>query len=201
MEMKRALVGNGGFSKDIKALLGDLTIPCFVDDQYFKNEDGTFPLSSFDPEEYKLFVTIGNPSARSQIVSRLPKETQYFNVIHPSAQLLIKDSIVIGYDCVISANCLLPINIKIGNHCHLNLATIFGHDVAVGDFFTTAPGVKIMGNNTIGNRVYFGTNACSKEKITIVDDVTVGLNAGVVSDLMEPGTYIGTPARIMKKGK
>ena len=68
----------------------------------------------------------------------------------------------------------------------------------IGDFFTTAPDAKIMGNNTIGNRVYFGTNASSKQKIRVVDDVIVGLNAGVVTNLLESGTYVGTPARRMR---
>lgn len=197
--LKKALIGNGGFARDIRALLGDPDMLCFVDDEYYNDEKNTKPLSTFNPCEYALFITVANPAARAAIVSRLPKETQYFNVIHPSAQLLMRDGIEIGVDCVISANCLLVDNIRIGDHCHLNLGTILGHDVTLGDYFTSAPGVKIMGNNTIGNRVYFGTNACTKEKITVADDVTVGLNAGVVHNLLKPGTYIGTPAHIMER--
>lgn len=199
MNMKKALIGNGGFARDIKALLGVPDMLCFVDDEYYQYEKDTEPLSTFNPFEHKLFITVANPAARAAIVSRLPKETQYFNVIHPSAQLLMRDGIKIGVDCVISANCLLVDGIRIGDHCHLNLGTILGHDVTLGDYFTSAPGVKIMGNNTIGNRVYFGTNACTKEKITIADDVTVGLNAGVVSNLLAPGIYVGTPAHILER--
>ena len=197
-KLKRALVGNGGFAKDLKALLGTRDILCFVDDEYFESKPNTARLSTFDPSEYKLVITVGDPHDRAAIVARLPKETQYFNVIHSSVQLLMPDGISIGTDCVISAGCLLVDNISIGDHCHLNLGTIFGHDVTVGDFFTSAPGAKIMGNNTIGNRVYIGAGASTKQKITIGDDVTVGLNAGVVKNLLEPGTYVGTPARRIK---
>jgi sugar O-acyltransferase (sialic acid O-acetyltransferase NeuD family) len=196
--MKRALIGNGGFAKDIKALMGDQNILCFVDDKYYNFQKGTEPLSTFNPFEYELLVSIANPRARAEIISRLPRETKFFSVIHPSAQLLVRDGIKIGVGCVISANCLLVDGISIGDHCQLNLGTILGHDVTIGNYFTCAPGVKIMGNNVIGNYVYFGTNACSKEKITVVDDVTVGLNAGVISNLLEPGTYVGTPARRIK---
>lgn len=194
--MRRALIGNGGFASEVKATLGNMGMLSFVDDKYFEGEAHTQPLSSFDPNKYELFIAVGNSVAREGIVARLPKETRYFNVIHPSVIFLNNTSIEIGYDCIISANCLLTCNIKIGNHCHLNLATLIGHDVSIGDYFTSAPDVKIMGNNVIGNRVYFGTNASTKEKITIVSDVTVGLNAGVVSNLMIPGTYVGTPARM-----
>lgn len=196
--MKKALVGNGGFARDIRALLGMRDILCFVDDAYDTGAKNTLPLSAFDPSEYELFVTIGNPKQRAEIISRLPEDTQYFNVIHPSAQLLMRDSIKIGTDCVISAGCLLVDGITIGDHCHLNLGTIIGHDVVLGDYFTSAPGVKIMGNNTIGRRVYFGTGAATKEKITVCDNVTVGLGAGVVHHITEPGIYVGTPARRIK---
>lgn len=196
--MKKALIGNGGFAKDVKALMGVREIMCFVDDEYYAGEPNTAPLSTFNPEEYKVVVTVGDPQARSEIVSRLPEETQYFNVIHVSAQLLCREGIIVGTDCVISANCVLVDGITIGDHCHLNIGTIFGHDVTVGDFFTSAPGVKIMGNNVIGKRVYFGTGAATRQKITIADDVTIGLGAGVVKNLMEPGVYVGTPAARIK---
>ena len=198
MKMKRALVGNGGFASEVKASLRRMHTLCFVDDAYYKEEKNTLPLSKFDPEEYELFITIGNPQLRAKMVSRLPKETKYFSIIDPFALLLNKESIEIGEGSIICANSLLTCNIKIGKHCHLNLATLIGHDVVIGDFFTSAPDVKIMGNNTIGDGVYFGTNASTKEKITVADGIIVGLNAGVVSNLTEMGTYVGTPARIKK---
>jgi sugar O-acyltransferase (sialic acid O-acetyltransferase NeuD family) len=197
--MKKALIGAGGFARDVKALMGYQDIPCFVDSRFWTGSDrNILPLSQFDPLEYEVLVTVANPFARALIVESLPLGTQYFTVIHPSAQLLVKPGIKIGKGCVVSANCLLVDGISIGDHCHLNLGTILGHDVQAGDYLTTAPGVKIMGNNIIGKRVYFGTNASTKEKITIVDDVTVGLNAGVVSNLREKGVYVGTPARKIK---
>ena len=60
------------------------------------------------------------------------------------------------------------------------------------DYF---PGAVISGNNKIEDRVYFGSNSSSKQGIEITSDVTVGLNAGVVSDLAEAGVYVGTPAK------
>lgn len=197
-EMKNALVGAGGFAKDVKALMGEQDIICFVDDEYFESKNNTMPLSKFDPEEYRLLVTIADPSARAATISRLPDNTKFFSFIHPSAQLLVRAGISIGEGCVISANCLLVDGISIGDHCHLNIGTIIGHDAVIGNYFTTAPGVKIMGNNVIGDYVYFGTNACTREKIVVGNYVTVGLNAGVVSNLTERGTYVGTPARRVK---
>jgi UDP-3-O-[3-hydroxymyristoyl] glucosamine N-acyltransferase len=96
------------------------------------------------------------------------------------------------------ANSIIVSGTVIGDHCHFNLGTIIGHGVQIGNYFTGAPGVKIMGNNWIGDYVYMGTNSCTKQKIIIGNSVIVGLNAGVISDLIEAGTYIGTPARRIK---
>jgi sugar O-acyltransferase (sialic acid O-acetyltransferase NeuD family) len=187
----RAIIGAGGFAQDIKGMIGT-DILCFVDDEYYHGEKNIMPLSKFDPEKYEVVVTIAAPQMRRGIVARMPAGTKYFNVIHPSAQFL--GDVEIGIGCVISANCILVHGTKIGDHCHLNHGTILGHDVHAGDYFTTAPGAKIMGNNNIGDCVYIGTNAATKQKIKIVSGVTVGLNAGVVKNLMEPGVYVGTPA-------
>ena len=96
------------------------------------------------------------------------------------------------------AGSILSSNIKIGSHSHLNLQTTSGHDTIIGNFFTSAPGVKISGNCEIGDRVYFGTNSCVKEKIKITNDVTIGLNSGVVKNINENGVYVGTPSKKIK---
>ena len=195
--MKKALIGSGGFAREIKHHMNcDLTF--FVDDPYWVEGDSNLlPLSSFNPNEYEVLVAIGNPLDRYNVVNRLPKETKYFSFIHPSA-IILDDSIKIGEGSIICAGSILTTNIKIGKHTHINLQTTIGHDCVIGDFFTTAPGVKISGNCKIGNRVYIGTNVSIREKILICDDVTVGLGSGVVKNILESGTYVGHPIKKIK---
>ena len=196
--MKRALIGAGGFAREIKAHIGDHTMKCFVDDKYWvENDEYIFPLSHFNPKEYKVIVAIGNPRDRYDIIQRLPSETKYFSFIHPSAQTL-DVNINIGEGSIVCAGCILTTNIEIGKHAHLNLQTTIGHDCKIGDYFTTAPGVKISGNCRIYDLVYIGTNASIKEKITIHSLVTIGLNSGVVKHIREPGVYVGTPVKKIK---
>jgi sugar O-acyltransferase (sialic acid O-acetyltransferase NeuD family) len=196
--MKRALIGAGGFAREIKAHMNDSTMKCFVDDAYWKeNNEYIFPLSKFDPNEYEVLVAIGDPRDRFDMIQRLPKNTKYFTFIHPSSILLGND-ISIGEGSIICAGCILTTNIKLGNHTHLNLQTTIGHDCEIGDYFTTAPGVKISGNCKIYDCVYIGTNASIKEKISIHSLATIGMNAGVVKNIIEPGVYVGTPSKLMK---
>jgi UDP-3-O-[3-hydroxymyristoyl] glucosamine N-acyltransferase len=44
-------------------------------------------------------------------------------------------------------------------------------------------------------KVYLGTNSSIKEKLSITDDVVIGLNTGIVKSIEESGTYIGQNIR------
>lgn len=196
--MKKGIIGAGGFGREIFWSLSDFDRKeCifFVDDKYWDNTDSKIlPLSKFNPEEYEVVVAIADPYHRESIVNKLPKETKFFTHIHPSSQIHGSD-VEIGEGSIICAGSIITTNIKLGKHTHINLLTTIGHDCIIGDYFTTAPRVQISGNETIGNRVYFGTCSCMKQKLKICDDVIIGMNAGVVKDITQPGVYIGTPAK------
>lgn len=196
--MKKALIGAGGFADEIKAHMDEFDMVCFVDDSYYKeNNKNILPLSEFNPTEYEVLVAVGDSFLRKELISRLPKETKYFTFIHKSAQILGYD-VEIGEGSILCAGTIVTTNCVIGKHTHLNLQTTIGHDCRIGDYFTTAPGVKISGNNEIGECVYIGTNASTKQKLKISDNVVVGMNAAVVKDIFESGTYVGIPARKIK---
>jgi len=193
--MKKALIGAGGFADEIKAQMNEFDMICFVDDFYYKeNNKNILPLSEFNPAEYEVLVAVGDSFLRKDLINRLPKETKYFTFIHSSAQILGND-VEIGEGSVVCAGTIITTNCIIGKHTHLNLHTTIGHDCRIDDYFTTAPGAKISGNNQIGECVYIGTNASTKQKLKISDNVVVGMNAAVVKDISEPGTYVGVPSR------
>jgi sugar O-acyltransferase (sialic acid O-acetyltransferase NeuD family) len=195
--MKKALIGYGGHAREVMCQMNQ-KLDCFVDDKfYMKNSDEIYPLSQFDPDKMTALIVVGDPVDRKNIANRLPKETEYFTFIHKSAQILDL-KVEIGAGSIITANCIITTNVKIGKHCHLNLMSTVGHDCIIGDFFTTAPGAKISGNCTIGECVYVGTNASIKEKLSIHSLVKIGLNSGVVKHIEEPGIYVGNPAKKIK---
>jgi sugar O-acyltransferase (sialic acid O-acetyltransferase NeuD family) len=199
--MKQAIIGAGGFGREVYGSLSlteQLNTVFFVDDKYYdKSNSLILPISRFNPEEYEVIVAIADSKDRYNVIQMLPKETKYFTYIHPSVQIHGND-VEIGEGSIICAGTIITTNVKIGKHAHLNLITTIGHDCVIGDYFTTAPGVQISGNEIIGNRVYFGTRSCIKQKLTICDDVTIGMNAGVTKSINQPGTYIGTPAKKIK---
>lgn len=194
--MKKAIIGAGAFARELKTYMG-YDVPMFVDDKYFSDNDSNIHrLSEFNPLEYRVVVAIADPVVRERIVKGLPKHTEYFTYIDPSAMII--DDSDIGIGSIICPNVIISINTRLGEHTQLNMLTTIGHDSVVGDYFTTAPGAKVSGNCTIGDRVYLGTNAAIREKINITSDVTIGLLGGVVKDINESGTYVGVPATKIK---
>jgi sugar O-acyltransferase (sialic acid O-acetyltransferase NeuD family) len=195
--MEKAIIGAGGFAREIKAALGLPDTKFFVDDAYQKVESGIYGLSKFDPDKYEVVVAIGDPIDRARMVDKLPSNTRFFTFIDPSAQIQDVD-VEIEEGSIICAGCIITTNVKIGKHTHLNLLSTIGHDTQVGDYFTTAPGAKISGNCKIGSKVYVGTNGSVRQKINICDEVVIGMNAAVVKNIDTSGVYAGVPAKKIK---
>lgn len=195
--MKKGIIGAGGFGREVYWSLNPIernNTVFFVDDAYWDGkDDNVLPLSLFESDKYEVVVAIADSKHRERIVNELPKNTKFFTHIHPSVQIHGED-VIIGEGSIICAGTIITTNVKIGKHAHINLITTIGHDCVIGDYFTTAPGVQISGNETIGDRVYFGTRSCMKQKLKICDDVIIGMNSGVTKDILESGTYIGTPS-------
>jgi len=192
--MKLALFGYGGHAREVACQI-DQEVTFFVDDEYANNI--AKPISKFNPEEYLMMVAVADSKDRADIVSRLPKETKYFTFIHPTVQIM-DDNIEVGEGSFIGANSILTTNIKLGKHALLNRGNHIGHDCFIGDYFSAMPNAVIGGNVWIDNKVYLGSCSNIREKIKIVANTTIGMNAAVVKNITESGIYIGVPAKKIK---
>lgn len=192
--MELALYGYGGHAMEVAAQI-DQPITFFVDDKYLTEE--TKPISEFDPTKYLIMVAVADSKDRFDMVQRLPKETQFFTFIHPTA-LILSDNIQVGEGSFIGANSILTTNIKLGKHTILNRGNQIGHDSEIGDYFSAMPGAIVSGNVTIGDCVYMGTNSSIKEKLSIHSLSTIGMNSCVVKHIKEPGVYVGVPTKKIK---
>lgn len=188
--MKLAIFGYGGHAREVASQINQ-PVTFFVDD-IFAN-DQILPISSFDPTEYTIIVAVADVQEREKIVNKLPKETNFFTFIHPTA-LIMDKNIHIGKGSFIGAYSILTTNIIIGEHSILNRGNHIGHDCVIGNYLSMMPGSIISGNVVIGDRCYLGTNSSIIEKKKIVDDITIGAGAVVVKDLNHNGTYVGVPA-------
>ncbi len=117
----------------------------------------------------------------------------------------------IGDETKIGAFVEIQKNASVGKRCKISSHTFvcegvtiednvfIGHGVMfINDTFSTggpAGGARELWRETvIGNRVSIGSNATIMP-VRIVDDVVIGAGSVVTSDIADPGTYAGNPAR------
>lgn len=144
----------------------------------------------------KYIVTPDLPVVRKQIVSLYkPRGCVFTNLISPNAKLSktasLSESVTVNYGALIKSDSLLGQFVKIGTHVNV------GHDSKVMDFSTVAPDAVILGRVSIGAECYIGANSTILPEINITNNVTIGAGAVVTKDIVEPGTYVGIPAKRM----
>lgn len=196
MYKRLALYGAGGHASEVIAQLKSMNYSVariFVDDQYVT--EAFLPISHFNPEEYLMMIPVSNSQARQKMVKKLPKQTEFFSFIHPTALIMDKNTIKLGVGIFIGAYSILTTDIVLGDHAILNRGVHLGHGCRIGDYFSAMPSSVVSGDVKMGNNVYLGTNASVKEKITICDDVTIGMNSPVHHDILESGIYVGDNLR------
>ncbi len=73
-----------------------------------------------------------------------------------------------------------------------------GHNCIIGKRTFLAPGVLLGGGTEIGDNCYLWQGVITKSNVKIGDKVIVGAGSVVLNDLIEPGIYVGTPAKYIK---
>ena len=189
---KLAFFGAGGHTQEVEMMINPPEkIIRFVDELYVN--ENNLDVKYLNVDDYDVLVTIGISKIRKQVVeTKLPPSTNYHTFIHPTA--IIGKNVSIGKGSYIGPYCIVTENIVLGNFTILNRGVQVGHDCIIGDYFSAMPGAIVSGNCVIGECVYLGSNSSIKEKISICDNITIGLNAGVVKNITEEGTYVGVPA-------
>ena len=162
-----------------------------------------------DDDRFELFKRYGNiplvltpdkPAIREKLY-HLYKETgfRFKTIISPRAR--IARTATIGEGTIIQDCVNVSSHTKIGDFVKLNTMSNVMHDCVVGDFTTIAPNVCVLGRIVIGEKCYIGANATVLPDVKIVGGTTIGAGATVLRTIEEPGVYIGTPTKLLKKDK
>ena len=166
MGTRVAVYGAGGHGHDIAATLDDFA--GFIDDNPDLSE---LPALG----DYELLLGMNDPQVRYG-KWRMTLGFRWHNDgvwVHPAANL--------------------GPSVKLGQHTHVN-AGAFLTRCAVGEFCTIAPNATVLGDVTLGDRVFVGANATIRNLVSVCSNVVIGAGAVVTKDITEPGTYVGVPA-------
>ena len=143
-----------------------------------------------------VIAAVGAPGLRRTLVARW-RGTQFASVVAPSAT--VSQSASIGEGSVVMAGAVCSARVVLGRHVAVNIGATVSHDTVLGDYATLSPGVHVAGKCVIGQGVFLGIGTIVTDGVTIADGVIVGAGAVVISDLTEPGTYVGVPARFARQ--
>ena len=105
----------------------------------------------------------------------------------------VQKDVTIGKGTKIQSHTFICELVTIGEDCFVGHGVMFINDLLVKG--GPARGDKTLWKQTsIGNQVSIGSNATILP-IRICDNVVIGAGAVVARDVVEPGTYVGNPAK------
>lgn len=97
------------------------------------------------------------------------------------------------------ANAVINPGSVIGDGGIINTASSVDHDNVIGNFTHIAVGAHTAGTVKIGECVWLGIGAIVSNNVNICSGCVIGAGAVVIKDIGEAGTYIGVPARMIKR--
>lgn len=208
---KIAIVGSGGFAREILSLINDINKECreyefigFIDSDKSKKIH-SYPIIGTDDDVNKiteplsLVIAVGEPELKKKIRNKYTNPLIDFpTLIHPSVMIGDKDSVTIGDGCIICAGCILTTDIVIDNFVTLNLMCTVGHDTVINSYSSFMPSVNISGEVKINENVYVGTGAKIINQLEIGEQTIVGAGAVVAKTLPSRCTAVGVPAKPIK---
>jgi len=199
------ILGAGGHAKEIYFLIsqiGGYQFKAFVDlNATSKVQIGNRLLDVITEEDLLNFpgaclaMAIGNPGIVRKLKERFEADFDFPNLIHPSV-IADFNTISMGRGNIITANCTLTTNIRIGSFNTFNIATHIAHDVEIGDCNLLNPCVSVSGWVKIGDNNLIGVKATILERRIIGSNSTIGAASLVVRDIPDHVTVMGVPAVI-----
>ena len=114
-------------------------------------------------------------------------------IVAPSAT--VHADVVLSDGVVVLDGAVVATGTRLGRGCIVNTRASVDHDVRLGNDVHVAPGATLCGAVQVGDDCLIGAGATLIPEVRLVGGITVGAGAVVVRDLLEPGTYVGAPAR------
>lgn len=101
----------------------------------------------------------------------------------------------IGEGTVVMHHTFVNADVKIAENVIINDFANIEHDAQIGAHTHISTGAMVNGAARIGKQCFIGSQAMISNGVHICDNVIVGAGAVVVKDIVEPGIYVGNPAK------
>lgn len=154
-------------------------------------------------EPLQVYLGVGAPVPRHAIHAKCRgalRNATWPTLLHPSLRYDRRPGATrIGIGVMICAGTTLTTEVVIGDFVHVNLHCTIAHCAEIGPYSTLSPGCHVSGGVRLGERCFVGAGAVIGENLVIAAGTVIGAGATVVRDITVPGTYVGTPARMLQR--
>lgn len=169
--------------------VGEKIYPYLGDDEYLLNQT----------EQTNVAVCVGDPKLREKIAKKLMANPY---IVFPN--LIMGDTRIcpdvhLGQGVIISMDCRVSTNVRIGNFTFLNIGSVVCHDGRLGDYVTLSPDTRLAGNVSVGSGSDIGMGTRVIQGVRIGTQVITGAGSVVVRDLPDACTAVGVPAHVIRK--
>lgn len=144
-----------------------------------------------------LFIGIGYNHLRfKQKLIHQFSEIPMPNIMHPS--VIVEKSSTLGKGILMYAQAYVGPNNVLKDGVTININSYLAHESTIGECTFFSGGIDLGGKTNVGECSFIGLGATVSDDLTIGDEVFLGAGTLVVKDILESGTYIGSPARKLK---
>lgn len=119
------------------------------------------------------------------------------SVVHPAAR--IAASAFVGEGSLVCPGAVLCPGARVGRDCIVNHGVIVEHDGVLRDHVNLSTGTVTGGRVTFGEGVFAGVGVRVIPDVVVGDWCVLGAGAVVVRATEAGGTYVGVPARLVKR--
>lgn len=195
--------GHGRVVADAARLSGWDDI-AFLDDNPRSEEVSGFPIlgrsDSYDvfSDDDACIVAIGNAATRNRVQTALKNHgVRMVSIVHPDA--VIAHDVILGEGSAVLAGAVINTSARIGCGTIINTCASVDHDCVVSDYAHISVGAHLAGTVCIGSYTWVGIGAVVSNNISICANCMIGAGAVVIGDIDGPGTYVGVPARCVRR--
>lgn len=198
------IFGAGGHARSLISLLknSEFKISGIYDDsfnptvkEFINSIEIKGVLTSYNSTK-RVALAFGDNFIRRKLFLKYHKDLYEQTICHPRS--FVDETVEFGQSNFIFAYVVINSNAKIGDNNIINTGAIIEHEVEIGSHNHVSVGSIICGRSKIGNNCFLGAGAVIIDKVNICDDVIIGANSVIINSILEPGTYVGNPAKKIK---
>lgn len=152
-------------------------------------------LNHESPNNVPHIIAVGlDLELRQEVINCVDKD-QYELFTYIDTNSVVSTSAMISPGCFVAPFCFVGAKVHLERHVIMAPYSMVHHNSRVGTGSILHPGSTVAGSTNIGKFCRLSLKSTVIDHLDICDHVQLGANAMLTKNVVEPGRYLGNPAR------